>query len=48
MKLTVKLLHCWHAACLAAGRVDYKVCAVDAAWSGLLFTRRGRTSGNNT
>jgi len=27
-------------ACLAAGRVDYKGCAVDAAWSGLLFRRR--------
>ena len=27
-------------ACLAAGLVDYKVCAVDAAWSGLLFRRR--------
>ena len=25
---------------LAAGLVDYKVCAVDAIWSGLLFTRR--------
>jgi hypothetical protein len=36
------------AACLAAGLVDYKVCAVDAAWSGLLFTRRGRTSGTKT
>ena len=35
------------AACLAAGLVDYKVCAVDSAWSGLLFTRRGRTSGGN-
>jgi hypothetical protein len=33
------------AACLAAGLVDYKVCAVDAVWSGLLFTRRGRTTG---
>jgi len=32
--------------CLAAGLVDYKVCAVDAAWSGLLFTRRGRTKRN--
>jgi hypothetical protein len=31
-------------ACLAAGLVDYKVCAVDAAWSGLLFRRR-RTAG---
>jgi hypothetical protein len=28
------------AACLASGLVDYKVCAVDAAWSGLLFRRR--------
>jgi hypothetical protein len=27
-------------ACLAAGLVDYKVCAVDAVWSGLLFRRR--------
>ncbi len=25
---------------LATGMVDYKVCAVDATWSGLLFTRR--------
>jgi len=25
---------------LAAGLVDYKVCAVDETWSGLLFTRR--------
>jgi hypothetical protein len=25
---------------LAAGLVDYKVCAVDSTWSGLLFTRR--------
>lgn len=25
---------------LAAGLVDYKVCAIDAIWSGLLFTRR--------
>ncbi|HEX9730370.1 MAG TPA: DUF3052 domain-containing protein [Thermoanaerobaculia bacterium] len=25
---------------LAAGWVDYKVCAVDATWSGLLFARR--------
>jgi hypothetical protein len=32
-------------ACLAAGLVDYKVCAVDAAWSGLLFRRR-RTAGD--
>lgn len=28
---------------LAAGLVDYKVCAVDATWSGLLF-RRGRSA----
>ena len=25
---------------LAAGLVDYKVCAIDAEWSGLLFARR--------
>jgi hypothetical protein len=25
---------------LAAKLVDYKVCAIDATWSGLLFTRR--------
>jgi hypothetical protein len=25
---------------LASGLVDYKVCAIDAMWSGLLFTRR--------
>jgi len=25
---------------LAAGWVDYKICAVDATWSGLLFARR--------
>jgi hypothetical protein len=25
---------------LAAGLVDYKICAVDATWSGLLFARR--------
>ena len=25
---------------LAAGLVDYKVCAIDSTWSGLLFTRR--------
>jgi hypothetical protein len=25
---------------LATGLVDYKVCAIDADWSGLLFTRR--------
>jgi hypothetical protein len=28
---------------LAAGLVDYKVCAVDSTWSGLLFTRRKGT-----
>jgi hypothetical protein len=28
------------AAGLAAGLVDYKVCAVDETWSGLLFRRR--------
>ena len=27
---------------LAAGLVDYKVCAIDATWSGLCFTRRKR------
>ena len=25
---------------LAAGLVDYKICAIDATWSGLLFARR--------
>ena len=25
---------------LAAGFVDYKICAIDETWSGLLFTRR--------
>ena len=25
---------------LAAGLVDYKICAIDSVWSGLLFTRR--------
>jgi hypothetical protein len=25
---------------LASGLVDYKICAIDAVWSGLLFTRR--------
>ena len=25
---------------LAAGLVDYKACAIDRTWSGLLFTRR--------
>ena len=25
---------------LAAGLVDYKICAIDKTWSGLLFTRR--------
>jgi hypothetical protein len=28
------------AAGLGAGLVDYKVCAIDATWSGLLFRRR--------
>ncbi len=27
---------------LAAGLVDYKICAIDTTWSGLLFTRRKR------
>jgi hypothetical protein len=26
---------------LANGLVDFKVCAIDATWSGLLFKRRG-------
>lgn len=30
------------AAGLGAGLVDYKVCAIDDTWSGLLFTRRKR------
>ena len=30
---------------LAAGLVDYKICAVDATWSGLLFTRRQPRAG---
>jgi hypothetical protein len=25
---------------LAAGLVDYKICAIDATWSGLLFAKR--------
>jgi hypothetical protein len=25
---------------LASGLVDYKICSIDATWSGLLFTRR--------
>ena len=25
---------------LAAGWVDYKICAIDATWSGLCFSRR--------
>jgi len=29
---------------LAAGLVDYKVCAIDAAWSGLLFAPRRDSS----
>ncbi len=28
---------------LAAGFVDYKICAIDETWSGLLFTRRSRS-----
>jgi hypothetical protein len=28
---------------LASGFVDYKVCAIDPAWSGLLFARRKPT-----
>ncbi|MGH9803826.1 MAG: hypothetical protein ACRD4D_01540 [Candidatus Acidiferrales bacterium] len=27
---------------LAAGMVDYKICAIDTTWSGLLFSRRKR------
>ena len=30
---------------LAAGLVDYKICAVDEIWSGLLFARRKRAQG---
>jgi hypothetical protein len=34
---------------LAAGLVDYKVCAIDAAWSGLLFApRRDLLRGHGT
>jgi hypothetical protein len=33
--------------CLAAGLVDYKVCAVDTAWSGLLFRHRRTAGGSN-
>lgn len=29
---------------LAAGLVDYKVCAIDATWSGLRFARRKASS----
>jgi hypothetical protein len=25
---------------LSAGLVDYKICAIDKTWSGLLFTKR--------
>ncbi|MBN2556402.1 MAG: hypothetical protein JXA97_10730 [Anaerolineales bacterium] len=28
-------------ACMDAGMVDYKICAVDETWSALLFTWRG-------
>jgi hypothetical protein len=31
---------------LAAGLVDYKVCAVDTNWSGLLFTHRKKPAAN--
>jgi hypothetical protein len=31
-------------ACLATGLVDFKVCAVDCTWSGLLFRRRRKPS----
>jgi hypothetical protein len=34
-------------ACLSAGLVDYKVCAVDRAWSGLLFRQRKKPSGKS-
>ena len=30
---------------LAAGLVDYKICAIDSTWSGLLFARRKGESG---
>ena len=30
---------------LAAGLVDYKICAIDATWSGLLFRQRRATMG---
>ncbi len=30
---------------LAAGLVDYKVCAIDETWSGLKFARRRRAKG---
>jgi hypothetical protein len=32
---------------LAAGLVDYKICAVDETWSGLLFARRKKKSGKS-
>lgn len=32
---------CVRKACMNAGMVDYKICAVDADWSALLFTWRG-------
>lgn len=37
--------HAVRAAGLTQGLVDYKVCAVDAIWSGLKFARRLRRSG---
>jgi hypothetical protein len=30
---------------LAGGLVDYKVCAIDATWSGLKFARRKQGAG---
>ena len=30
---------------LAVGLVDYKICSIDEAWSGLLFTRRKKMGG---
>ncbi len=32
---------------LAAGLVDYKICAIDATWSGLRFARRARKTGSD-
>ncbi|HEX7395881.1 MAG TPA: hypothetical protein VF313_13215 [Anaerolineaceae bacterium] len=33
---------------LAVGLVDFKICAIDATWSGLLFRRRKVVKGSNT